>query len=273
MHILTRTNKVSKVSGLYYFHWDVKEREINKKALEGVQYVIHLAGAGIARRWTKSYKKTIIDSRVDTANFLFDVLNNENQKLETFIGTSASNFYQPNTDKVLTEMNPSGDNFLAEVCKKWEHASQQFQQISKQVVIHRVGFVLSKNHGALGKMVPPFRFRLAPYFGNGNQYYPCVHIKDVASQFVFSLEKELDGVFNVYAENLMQKDLNRKIADAMNLKALQVSVPKPILTIALGEMSHILTDSLQLSNEKIQSRGFQPEFPDVESALQSILQN
>ena len=272
VNILTRNPDKNTPDNVNHFHWDIKQQTIDANCFENVSYAIHLAGATIAKRWTKEYRKTIIDSRVETANFLLQEMKKNKVKLECYVGASASGYYVPNTGNVLYEVSPSGYGFLAKVCEQWEAAHNQFQQVAKRVVINRIGLVLAKNGGALEKMLPPFQLNIAPHFGGGNQSYPCIHIADVANQFVYSLiNNELKGPYNASTEIVSQKQLNQYIAESLGKNVLTVGIPKWVLKLMMGRMRFILTDSLKMSGKKIQNEGFSAQFPTVKEALDDIL--
>jgi len=270
VHILTRDDRES-TTQIQYFHWDVKNKSIQADAFTGITHAIHLAGASIAKRWTDDFKQTIIDSRVKTAAFLFEKMKEHEVKLEAFVSASASGYYLANTGALQTEEDTAGNNFLSTVCKAWEQAAEPFHELAERVVIHRIGVVLDKDGGALEKMLPPFQFHLAPYFGNGNMFYPWVHIEDVANQFVHAVETPISGVFNANTGNVTQKELNKAIATAMNKNVLHVPTPIIALKLALGDMHQIVTDSLQMSPSKIRTTGFEPRFAELLPALQDIV--
>lgn len=270
VHILSRSKKDSSKEHVHFFQWNVDENWVEPNCFVGVVGIIHLAGASIAQKWTSDAKQEIVNSRVQSAELLFSALQDRGQTLDVFVGASASGFYVEGSQEILTENSPKGQNFLAEVCEKWENASLQFQSVAKRVVIHRVGVVLSKSGGALEKMLPPFQFGLAPYFGNGKQYYPCIHVEDVANQFVYAVTKPIEGIYNACVESVTQKELNQQIAKAMDKGVLHLPAPKLALKTVFGEMSLIVLGSWNMSGKKIQSVGFEPQFPMVQSALNDL---
>ena len=272
VNILTRSPQKSETENIFFYHWDVKQQTIDEACFKDVNFAIHLAGASIAKRWTESYKKTIIDSRIKTAEFLLQKMKEHKVKLDCYVGASASGYYVPNTGDTLFETSTSGYGFLAEVCEQWEAAHQQFSQVAKRVVIHRIGFVLAKQGGALAKMLPPFAVNLAPYFGDGEQFYPCIHLSDVANQFVFSLVKDnVKGIYNASNEIVSQKTLNNTIADVLGKNVMQFGIPNFILKLAFGKMRYLLTDSFKMSGAKVNNEGFNAQFPTVKEALQDLL--
>lgn len=272
VHILTREPDQETPDNIQHFHWDIKKQTIDADCFQDVNFAIHLAGAPIAKRWTESYKKTIINSRVETANFLYQKMKEHNVKLISYVGASASGYYVPNTGNLLYETSPAGYGFLAKVCKQWEEAHLQFKDIAKRVVINRIGIVLANNGGALKKMLPPFSFNIAPYFGDGQQAYPCIHVTDVANQFVYSvINRDLDGVYNACTEIVTQKTLNDKIAKALGKKPISIKVPHFMMQLMMGNMRYLLTDSYKMSGERIKNEGFSAQFGTIDEALDDLL--
>ena len=139
------------------YKWDVVNDYIDEEALLNLDYIIHLAGAGIAdKRWTSERKKVIIDSRVATANLLYSKIKALNIPLKGFISASGSNFYgAKTTNTIYTETDNAGTDFLGDVCLQWENAAQQFDTLKIPVTLLRTGIVLSKKGGALQKMKTP----------------------------------------------------------------------------------------------------------------------
>ncbi len=268
--ILSRSSRENQPD-INYIQWDVQQEKIDTDRLKGVEIVIHLAGASVAKRWTKPYKKTIIDSRVDSAKLLLNTLTNADIQLDAYIGASASGFYPRNENKKFKETASKGNDFLSDVCEQWENAHQQFTKIAKRIVIHRIGVVLAKDGGALEPMVQPVKMGIAPYFGKGKQFYPWIHIEDIVQQFAFSVEQQIEGIFNASTDNVTQKILNHSIAKALGKKAIHLPAPTVGIKLAMGEMHQIVTDSYQMNNDKIKATGFQPMFHDIDDALADLL--
>ena len=139
------------------FKWDIVKNYIDEKAFKNIDFIIHLAGAGIAdERWTKKRKQVIIDSRVKTANLLFEKVNALKLELKGFISASGIGYYGAITSKtIFKETDKSGSDFLAEVCQKWEAAAHKFSKINIPITILRTGIVLAAKGGALEKMKTP----------------------------------------------------------------------------------------------------------------------
>ena len=251
------------------YKWDVSNDYVDEKALEGVSYIIHLAGAGIAdKRWTSERKKVIIDSRVDTANLLFTKIKENNISLKRFISASGSNYYgAKTTEKIYKETDSAGDDFLGEVCKKWEKAALQFKDLDIPVTILRTGIVLSEKGGALEKMKTPI---VSP-LGSGNQYLSWIHIDDLCNCYLESVKGNLDGIFNaVSTEPHTSKTFSKALAKAIRRPYLPLAVPSFLLKLFFGELSIILLEGSRLSNKKLLEKDIKLKFRSLKKAFENL---
>jgi len=167
--------------------WDLNNNYIDTNALIGVHCIIHLAGASVTtKRWTKKRKQTIISSRVESANLILKELKKHQISIEAFISASATGYYgTTTTDTIFNETKTKGDDFLSDVCDRWENAAFEFKinGIVNRVVIIRIGIILAKNNGALKKIIQPIKYGLGSGIGSGNQYMPWIHIVDLVRIF------------------------------------------------------------------------------------------
>ncbi|QOD62189.1 TIGR01777 family protein [Polaribacter haliotis] len=251
------------------FKWDISKNYIDEKALENIDYIIHLAGAGIAdKRWTDERKKIIIDSRVDTANLVFKKVKELEIPLKGFISASGSNYYgAKTTTKIFEETDAVGDDFLGEVCQKWEDAANQFKKINISVTILRTGVVLSENGGALEKMKTPI---ITP-LGSGKQYMPWIHIYDLCNLYVKAVEEEFVGVFNAVAPEFhTSKSFSKTLAKAISRPYLPIAVPGFLLKLIFGELAVILLEGSRLSSKKIIKEDFVFIFGTLKKALDTL---
>ncbi|WP_298765139.1 TIGR01777 family oxidoreductase [uncultured Polaribacter sp.] len=250
------------------YKWDVSKRYIDVKALENIDYIIHLAGAGIAdKRWTEDRKKIIIDSRVETANLLFQKVKENKIPLKGFISASGSNFYgAKTTTDIYTESDNAGKDFLGDVCVKWEQAAHQFSELQIPVTILRTGIVLSKTGGALEKMKTPI---ISP-LGSGNQYMAWIHIDDLCGIYIKAVEEELAGVYNTVApEYHTSKTFSKILASVIKRPFLPLPVPGFLLKLIFGELAIILLEGSRLSSKKI-SDNYQFKYANLKEALQNL---
>lgn len=251
------------------FKWDIKNDFIDDKAFENIDYIIHLAGAGIAdERWSDKRKKVIIDSRIETANLLFKKVKELNLNLKGFVSASGSGYYGAVTsDKIFKETDKPGNDFLGEVCQKWEDAAHQFKALKVPVTILRTGIVLSKTGGALEKIKTPI---ISP-LGSGNQYLPWIHIDDLAEMYIYTIENNIEGVFNAVApEHHTSKTFSKALAKNINRPFIGVNVPSFSLKLMFGDMSQILLKGSRLSSKKIEKNGYPFRFKTLNKALSNL---
>ena len=251
------------------FKWDVSSNYIDEKALIHTDYIIHLAGAGIAdKRWTEKRKQVIIDSRVKTANLLFDKINELKIDLKGFISASGIGYYGATTsDKIFEETDKVGTDFLGEVCQKWENAAQQFSTKNIPVTILRTGIVLAKKGGALDKMKTPV---ITP-LGSGKQYIPWIHIDDLCYLYMAVIEDNLTGIFNAVApEHHTSSSFSKALAKSIKRPNLGIGVPSFILQILFGEMAVILLKGSRISTKKTEKNKYPFRFSKLQKALSNL---
>ncbi len=261
------------------FEWDIKQGTIDEKALDGVSHVIHLAGANISeQRWTDERKKELISSRIDSARLILKTLQQKNIRLKSFISASGINYYgTETTEKIFTEEDGPGKDFLSDVVVQWEKAADEFkeQHLAERVVKLRTAVILSEKDGALKKMLPTIKMGIGSPLGTGKQYMPWVHIKDICTLYEFALKNTgIDGAFNAVApEHATNKDLTEKIAQVLEKPLFMPNVPSFVLKLLFGELSVAVLEGSRASSGKIIEAGFQFEFPGLKTALEDLLQN
>jgi uncharacterized protein (TIGR01777 family) len=264
VRILSRSPK-----GENEFKWDVSKSFVDEKAIENIDYIIHLAGAGIAdKRWDKERKEVIVNSRVATANLLFEKIKEQKIALKGFISASGSNYYgAQTTEKIYKESAAVGTDFLGEVCQKWEAAAHQFKELDIPVTILRIGVVLSKTGGALEKMRTPI---VSP-LGSGNQYMAWIHIDDLCEIYIKAVEERLIGVYNtVSPESHTSKTFSKTLAKAIKRPYLPIAVPGFLLKLVFGELAVILLEGSRLSSDKLEKKGFVFKYKELKRALESL---
>lgn len=270
IHILSRKKRVN-TAETSYFQWDFGAMTIDTEAVD-VDYIINLTGAGIAdARWTDKRKELLISSRTNAAELILKGIEASNTKPKAYISASAVGFYGDRAGEVLTESSAPGTGFMADCCVAWENAAKTLEFAVDRLVINRIGIVLSKNGGALPKilMTKP----LYTYFGDGRQYYPWIHIDDVCQIFLDSIEdSSRSGIYNASAPvSLPNKEFTNQIKAALGGIA---SVPAPVfaLRLAIGQMANVVLNSNKVVPERLQSAGFQWQFPDLGAAVKDIME-
>lgn len=269
--VLSRTP--SNIKSVKVYVWDIKKQEIDVKALEGIDTIIHLAGAGIAdKRWTKSRKQEIIDSRVESTKLLYKAILATNSPVKTFISASASGFYGDRNDEILKEDSKAGSGFLAECCQQWEHAVDEGSKMGIRVVKLRIGIVLSKRGGALSELARPVSFFVGAALGSGKQWMPWIHLTDLVSIFETAFENHaLVGTFNACSPfPVTNFEFTKILAKKLFRPLWPINVPSFVLRIILGEMSAVILNSNRCSPQKIIDSDFRFQYPILEDALTKI---
>jgi hypothetical protein len=266
VRLLTRTPR-----GEGEYAWDPANHKIDEQALDGVDAVINLAGAGIAeKRWTAERKKLLIDSRVQSARVLRDAFNRTNNLPGLYLAASATGFYGNSGDRLMHETDTPADQlFLSECCIAWEEATETIGALGIRTAIFRIGIVLSKKGGALAEFIKPLRFGIGAYFGDGQAWYSWIQRDDLCRMFIWALENPAaEGIYNAVAPHpVRNKDLIRSIARAFGYPALFAPVPMFVLRVMLGELVAGITNSNNVSADKIRLAGFQYKYPELEGAL------
>lgn len=242
--------------------------------LEGIETVVHLAGENVAGgSWTDERKKRIRDSRVKGTRTLVDALRRLESPPKIFVSASAIGFYGSRGDEILTEESEAGEGFLSEVCQEWEAEGDKAKEFGARVVHPRIGVVLSKDGGALEKMLTPFKFGVGGTVGSGDQWMSWVTIDDLVKMIVFAIENEnLKGAFNATAPNPVQ---NEEFTDTLG-KVLHrpTIIPVPAFGIKLlfGEMGEkLLLEGTRVLPKKLEDAGFEFVHPHLEKALRHVL--
>jgi uncharacterized protein (TIGR01777 family) len=268
---LSRTENLNATYSAY--KWDLNAQTIDSKALDGVDGIIHLAGAGIAdSRWTKSRKKAILDSRTNSSKLLTKALNDQENQVKVFVSCSAVGYYGNRKDMVLDETSKAGTGFMSEVCVKWEQSVEKIRAMGIRTPIIRVGIVLSTQGGALPKLNMSYPFRLGSYFGNGQQYYSWIHLDDICQIFIKAiLNDQMTGIYNGTAPSpATNKDLAQAISKAHHQKTLLVPAPSFAAKTLLGEMSAVVLHSTRAIPKALQEMQHVFQFTDLVAALEDL---
>lgn len=254
--------------------WDIYRGEIDRDALNTCDYIIHLAGANMgALRWTRKRKKEILDSRIKSANLIFNNLDQQNRKLKAFISASAIGYYGAiNSDHIFKEADPSSRDFLGQTCKLWEDAADQFSHSGIRTVKIRAGIVLSRKGGALPRLHRPVKLGFGAPIGHGKQYMPWIHMDDLCTIYLQALEQnDMQGAYNAVApEHITNKGFTRKLAQILNRPLWIPNIPAFGLKLLFGEMAQMLLTGSRISSDRIQKAGFIFRFPDLDTALQEL---
>lgn len=278
--ILTRNNFLqSSKEHLSYANWDIKKGLIDKDAISKADYIIHLAGAGVAdKRWTKDRKKIIQKSRTDSSDLLVKALRENENKVKAVVSASAIGWYGPDNPESrkhgFKETDSSADDFLGTTCRLWEESIEPVEELGKRLVRLRTGIVLSNEGGALVEFKNPLKVGVAAILGSGEQVISWIHIDDICKLYIYALENEkISGVYNaVTPQPTTNKKLTLQLAKHMKGKVfISLHVPSFVLKLILGEMSIEVLKSATVSAEKIESTGFTFLYPSLETALEELI--
>lgn len=273
--ILTRDkNLTSKHPNIAYSYWDINKGIIDKEELLSANYMVHLAGAGIADKpWSEKRKTEILDSRVKPIKLIYNILKNNPNQLKAFISASGVGYYGAiTTNTIFDETALAANDFLGKTCLQWELAVDELNDLSIRTVKLRTGIVLAQNGGALPKMMQPFKFSLGAALGSGKQIMPWIHIDDLAQLYVAAIENDnFNGAYNAIARNVSNKDFSKILSKTMNKPFWLPNVPGFMLKFFLGEMAVILLEGSAVNNQKLLQTGFKLKFTDLEVALKDLL--
>ena len=255
------------------FTWNVNAGHIDENCIEGVDAVIHLAGAGIAdKKWTEQRKKELTDSRTNSIALIYHLLKTRPNQVKRIISATAVGYYGNRADEILSEQSAAGEGFMSECCIAWERAIDKGKTLGLPIVKFRTGVMLDKNTGALPQMALPVKLFAGAPLGNGKQWIPWIHHTDVIGMYLFALENEtLEGVFNMVApEPATNKQLTKAIAKQLHRPVWPINLPTFVLDLLLGEMSIIVLGSTRASAEKIESAGYVFKHTRLAEALEDI---
>lgn len=255
--------------------WDVKKSFIDDDALEGVDVIVHLAGAGVAeKRWTPARKKEILESRAKSSALLFNTLKSRPHNVKAVISASAMGYYgMTNDDHVYTEDDPAGTDFLATVTRQWEEEVDKISTLNIRVVKLRIGVVFGEKGSALQPMAAPVKWFAGAALGTGDQFINWIHIDDVCNMFVHAIENpSMTGPYNAVSSiPVTNRDLTKAIAHVLHRPFFLPRVPSFALRLFLGEMADIVLKGSKLSAEKIKASGFKFAHDDLKAALNDLL--
>ncbi|HEY1060037.1 MAG TPA: TIGR01777 family oxidoreductase [Daejeonella sp.] len=269
--VLSRQN--SNFKGVSTFNWDIDKQLIDLKAFEGVDTIIHLAGAGIAdKRWTKQRKQEIVDSRIRSTQLLYHTIEAIKAPVKTFISASAVGYYGDRNDEILYEQSEYGTGFLADCCKQWEAAVDEGLKSGIRVVKLRIGIVLSKQGGALSELARPVSFFVGAPLGSGKQWMPWIHLTDLVSIFEKAIENpDYSGTFNACTPYpVTNYEFTKILAKKLFRPVWPVNVPEFVLKTMLGEMSTVILNSTRTSPQKLMDMGFRFRYQGLDAALSEI---
>lgn len=267
VYILTRNPKTSTNKNITYIGYNH-----SISSLPSFSTVINLAGESLFGYWTIKKKEAILNSRIDTTQFLIKIMKNAKTLPKVFINGSAVGFYGMSTEKTFTEKDTvPGSDFLAQVVFEWEQIAQQAELMGIRTVYARFGVVLGKDKGAFPMMSLPVKLYLGGKIGKGNQWISWIHVKDAVNVLLYSMNnKNIKGPLNVTAPDVVQnKEFMKTLAKVMN-RPYWFPMPAWIMLLTVGEMSQLVTKGQHVYPEKLNKTDFKFSYPTLEEALSDL---
>jgi uncharacterized protein len=254
--------------------WDAatgfSDSEVEK--LEGIDAVVHLAGDNVASgSWTDAKKRSIRESRIVGTRVLVENLARMKNPPKVFVSASAIGFYGNRGDEILSDDSPKGTGFFPEVCEAWETEAKKAESFAR-VVCLRIGVILTKDGGALEKMLTPFKLGVGGVVGSGKQFMPWIAIDDIVGIFKFALENEISGSINTTAPNpVTNHDFTKALGNALNRPTF-FPIPEFAIKLMFGEMGEtLLLQGCRVVPKRIQELGYKFQFENIDDALKHIL--
>ena len=238
--------------------------------LKNCEGIINLSGEPITdKRWSQEQKQKIENSRINTTSYLMKNLKRNKINPKVIINASAIGFYGTSLDKIFDETSPGGDDFLANLCKKWEEAASQ-KPFFTRILILRIGIVLGLNGGALGKMLPIFKVGLGGPIGDGNQWMSWIHIDDLCNIIINGIkDKKYSGIINaVSPQPVKMKEFSSILAKCLQRPNL-LPVPAATLKLILGDGAKLLLEGQNIKSIKL-NNFFKFNYPLLQDAISSL---
>ncbi len=253
--------------------WDYKIPAEWKNHLNGVDAVVHLAGANLAaKRWNDNYKKVAYESRIISTRKLVEAITAVDNKPKVFICSSAVGYYGNRNDDYLSEFEGRADNFLAKLCADWEKEAAKIEPLGVRRVSVRTGLVLSKDEGLLKQMIPSFKLFLGGYLGNGKQWFPWIHIDDIVGIYIKAIDSEkLSGAINAASPGVVRmKEFSKTLGRVLHRPSF-LPIPKFAIKVLKGELGNYVTDSQRVVMDKLLKSEFKFKFENLEEALRDLV--
>ncbi len=278
--VIIFTRKAKPAEGkIRFVAWNVSKGIIDHAALAEADFIMHLAGAGVAdKKWTEARKQEIVDSRVKSGELIVKALAERPHKVQAVIAASAIGWYGedpsvPNPNP-FTEDMPPDESFLGRTCYLWEQSLEPLNSTSVRLVKLRTGIVLSNDGGAFAEFKKPVRLGIAGILGSGQQIISWVHIEDMCRLYIYCMEHaDVSGVYNAAAPTPVS-NRNLTLILAARMKGsfhIPVNVPVFVLKMMLGDRSVEILKSTTVSARKIQRRGFTFLYPSIEAAINQLI--
>ncbi|BGE83066.1 TIGR01777 family oxidoreductase [Staphylococcus petrasii] len=268
--ILTRSDKESDEPKISYINWSKDGWE---EQVPDIDVVINLAGASLNKRWTESYKQTIMISRIQSTQALVDLFKNRSKKPEVLFNASAMGYYPPSLHHTYTEQyHTLPFDFLSDVVYQWERIAKKFEEFGTRVVLGRFSMILSDEGGSLPMMKLPYKFYVGGKLGSGRQWYSWIHIDDLVRAILFTInEPTAKGPFNMAAPMPERQNLFGYTLGRVMHRPHETWVPALAMRAALGQMSTVVLDTQKVLPNKLDALDFDFKYPNLKVALEDLI--
>lgn len=255
-----------------FVEWNYKHPEKWKSELEEKDIIIHLAGANLGdRRWNASFKEKAYNSRVLSTKNLVSAINSLKIKPQLFISPSAVGYYGDRGEELLTETSAPANDFLAKLCIDWENETAEVENSGIRRVSVRTGLVLSKNEGLIKKFYLPFKLFVGGPLGNGEQWFPWLHIDDIVNIYSHIIYNDnIKGPLNAASPGIVRMNEFANVLGKVLKRPSFFKVPKFALRIIAGELGEHAIDSQRISVEKLLNSGYKFKYGNLEEALTDL---
>jgi len=272
-YLTTRTSKLSNNENYKGFYWNPNAGEIDIDCLKDVDTIIHLVGASISKRWTKSHKQAILDSRLKTTALLHDTIKKNPNTIKRIISASAIGYYPSSETKYYTENETQVSNsFLGQVVNVWEQEVNTFKALDIKIAKVRIGLVFSNKGGAFPEIAKPIKYAAGAVMGSGKQWVSWIHLEDLTRLFMHVLDHNLEGVYNGVSPNpITNKELTVATAKKLKKPLVLPNIPRFAMKLTLGEMHILLFESQRVSSKKIEDTGFSFNYNNLALALEELV--
>ncbi|MEQ1644970.1 MAG: TIGR01777 family oxidoreductase [Pyrinomonadaceae bacterium] len=258
-----------------HIQWSIEEGFAEPEKLEGIDVVVHLAGENVSGglRWSDEKKKAIRDSRVLGTRNVVDAISRLKDKPKVFVASSAVGFYGERGDEEVTESSTAGDTFLADVSKAWESESRRAEDVGIRTVLLRTGIVLSKDGGALGTMLTPFKLGVGGVVGSGKQWMSWISMEDEIAIINFVIENEnIRGAVNAVSPNPVTNQEFTKTLGEVLYRPTFLPLPEFAVSMVFGEMGDaLLLASTKVIPKRLTDAGFEFKYPDLKPAIENAV--
>lgn len=272
--LTTRKGQLTTEQGVQSFYWNPAEGKIDTACFDGVEVIVHLAGASIAKRWTTAYKEELLTSRVLSANLLFSALKKiQGNQVKQYISASGVAIYPDSSTVVYDESSTAIDTgFLGLLVGQWEKSADQFESLGIAVAKVRTGVVYAQKGGALEPIVKPIKMGLGSDFGSGKQRQSWIHLTDIVRLYALIIAEQHSGIFNgVAPDAVTQHEQTRIIAKALKKPVFLPPVPRFVMRIILGDMHELLFNDKEVKPQRALALGFQFTYPDLKGAIANLI--